>query len=793
MLLPRDLGTQKKKEKGVVFVWSRRQRLFLVAARPQMEESWSGGDGNEDGDFEGPRAPVLLSADERAALSRETVNEVIQRYLHADWSARAGQYEVAKALWSGQDVVCTFPTSAGKTLIMMLPALLACHYGAAGTWVVCQPLEALRKTTVAKIKQTFFARTDALVSIWSDKSPEQLGELQDSMDVVAVLFCSPEQLREVYLFLCPFASRVSGLLVDEAHLRFAWTFRDYKATDRFSTLFPQATIGLFSATLDRAATVELARLMALRNVSFFTEQEYPELRLMKLQRWDQFTLRCIGMSTDQVVAAILALYDRIPAGQAVIVFAASYAKLAKLAEPFGRPELARFAPRLYCSAYSAAHKETTCDLLNSGRCRLVGATCALGAGVDLVNVGGVVFYGCPKTFSDATQGMGRAGRGAGRLLVEVVFATDSSSTSKADNRMRLLIGYCSESKSTKKVTCGLCQNQRLRPGIEGAAAVYKTCFDFEGVHCGRSTRPACKLVMCKVFDKLLPESALADSTFDCGRCSACSVVVQEPPLHSLVKYKGRDAVFLGFTASRRCQIREVETSAGHTVMRTSLTLVSANVQPIPPIVEMNDLETEVRKLLERVLEERFLASSSGMLLASVPSKFELAKLSKWSAEECAARCSVPIADVNTRLWFEAAQQEAERRAEQESVIVESEVEEEDDDDDEGEVGDADDAEAGEQEEEEEEGNEEAEERQMAQGEIPFRLSPCVREFMAQNLSTLQKVMAEQQEEARQVVSRRRARQIEQFAEPTTPIRKSSRKSSTGSGNVLEQPRRNTIN
>jgi hypothetical protein len=497
------------------------------------------------------------------------------------------------------------------------------------------------------------------------------------------------------------------------------------------------------------------------------------------------------MSTDQVVAAILALYDRIPAGQAVIVFAASYAKLAKLAEPFGRQVLRPFAPRLYCSAYSAAHKEATCDLLNSGRCRLVGATCALGAGVDLVNVGGVVFYGCPKAFGDATQGMGRAGRGAGRPLVDVVFATDSSSTSKADNRMRLLIGYCSESRSTKKMTCGLCQVQRARPGIEGAAAVYKTCFDFEGVHCGRPTRPACRLVMCKVFDKLLPESALADSKFDCGRCSACSMVVQDLPPHSLVKYKGRDAVFLGFTPSRRCQIRDVETSASHTVKQTSLALVSANVQPVPSTVEMNDLPKRVRELLEQVLEERFLASSRGMLLSSVPSKSELAKLAKWSAVECAVRCSVSIADTDMGLWFEAAQHEAEERAEEESAIAERD-EEEEGNNNEGEIGVSDDAEAGESV-EEEEGNEEAEERQMARGEIPFQLSQCVREFTAQNLSTLQRVMAEQQEEARQVVSRRRVRQIEQFAEPMTPMRKSSRKSSTGSGNVLEQTRRNTIN
>ncbi len=388
--------------------------------------------------------------------------------------------------------------------------------------------------------------------------------------------------------------------------------------------------------------------------------------------------------------------------------------------------------------------------------------------------------------------------------MDVIFATDSSSTSKADNRMRLLIGYCSEARSTKKMTCTLCQIQKLRPRIEGAAAVYKTCFDFDGVHCGRPARPACKLVMCKVFDKLLPESALADAQLDCGRCSACRVVVEELPMHSLVKYKGADAVLVGFTPNLRCQVRNVATSAPHTVKRTSLTLVSANVQEIPPIVKMNDLQRRARELLERVLEERFLASSHGMLLCSVPSRVELVKLAKWSAEECAVRCSVSITDTDMKLWFEAAQEEAERRAEEESmkesVIAESEEEDEVEEDEE-EIGDEDDAEAGEQEEGVEE-NEEPEERQVQvvpRAEIPFQLSTHTREFMSRNLRTLQKVMAEHQDEARKAVGRRRQRQEhqdEEFAAPT-PLKsaKSARKApnpAPASGNGRVKMRRRTI-
>ena len=666
MLPLRDPTGKKKNKKALFAADGGGFRLKVIRKGSRMEESWSGDDGRNDGDFVAPPALFSLSQSQRAALTRETVDATIQRYVNPNWSARSGQYEVVQALWRGEDVVCTFPTSAGKTLIMMLPALLSCHLGVGGVWVVCQPLEALRKTTVAKIKTEFFSKTDAVVAVWSSATPELFEDILDLQEAVGVLFCSPEQLLDVYRFLHPCSSRVAGLLVDEAHLRFAWKFRDFRATDRFSTRFPSAVIGLFSATLSPAEAGTLARLMGIREVTHFTEQEFPELRQMKLQRWDQFVFRCISMSTGQVVAAILDLYSRLRADQSVIVFAASYSKLAKLAEPFGRRELQCFMPRLYCSTYSAEHKETTCKLLNSGRCRLVGATCALGAGVDLVNVGAVMFYGCPKTFSDATQGMGRAGRGPGRPPVDVVFAADSASASKADNCMRLLMGYCSKSLSVKKISCSLCQERRALPGVEGAAAVYKTCFDFEGVHCLRPGRPACMLVICKVFDGLLTYDDLANADLDCGSCGSCAPLTIVFPVLSLVSYKNRDAVVYDYTPNRRCKIRMVESLTSHTVAPSSLALVSALPQPLPPAVETKKISKIEKAHLVAVLEERFCAASAGMLLLSVPSKVELKRLARWSAEDSSKHCRIRILNVDMRVWFEEAQREAKQRAEAET-------------------------------------------------------------------------------------------------------------------------------
>lgn len=118
---------------------------------------------------------------------------------------------------------------------MVLPALLACHYNTFGVWVVCQPLEALRKTTVDKITKEFFAGTDAVVVVWSSDSSSTCRELVESAEAVVVVFCSPEQLEDVYRVLrssTDSVASVHGLLVDEAHLRFAWDFRTFATIGR---------------------------------------------------------------------------------------------------------------------------------------------------------------------------------------------------------------------------------------------------------------------------------------------------------------------------------------------------------------------------------------------------------------------------------------------------------------------------------------------------------------------------------------------------------------------------------
>ncbi len=163
-----------------------------------VDLSWSGSsadgvDDDADAFVSTAWAPFNASSP-RPLLSLELVNSVIKQYIDSNWTARAGQFEVVGALWDGSDVVCSFPTSAGKTLIMMLGPLLDCHFRAPSVWVVCQPLEALRKTTVAKVKQQFFASASVSVTLCMDAMS---GVFDVPVEGVTVIFCGPEQLSSV--------------------------------------------------------------------------------------------------------------------------------------------------------------------------------------------------------------------------------------------------------------------------------------------------------------------------------------------------------------------------------------------------------------------------------------------------------------------------------------------------------------------------------------------------------------------------------------------------------------------
>ena len=131
----RDLEDEKKKEKRFSFFIVKVSGSFMSSgdsSRSAFLDVSSGSDGDE---YVGSSWVSVALVSARPELTRKLVNGMLQRVVNDAWSLRPGQFEVVAALWRGSDVVCTFPTSAGKTLIMMLGPLLDSHFCMESIWV----------------------------------------------------------------------------------------------------------------------------------------------------------------------------------------------------------------------------------------------------------------------------------------------------------------------------------------------------------------------------------------------------------------------------------------------------------------------------------------------------------------------------------------------------------------------------------------------------------------------------------------------------------------------------------
>lgn len=172
-----------------------------------------------------------------APLTHARLARVVSQWVCEDWQLRPGQFEVVKALRPSGRVFCGFPTAAGKTLIACANALLDYTCGVAGVYDICQPLQALVGQTALKLTSSYFARTRIEVVVWDDRERDVVVDI-DFANKVVVILSSPEELDHVFLLCERNRARIRGLMVDEAHLRAEWPFRNYLASDRFTSVYP---------------------------------------------------------------------------------------------------------------------------------------------------------------------------------------------------------------------------------------------------------------------------------------------------------------------------------------------------------------------------------------------------------------------------------------------------------------------------------------------------------------------------------------------------------------------------
>ncbi len=310
-------------------------------------------------------------------------------------------------------LLAILPTGGGKSLCFQLPGLV--RYLRRGTLtVVISPLQALMKDQVDNLVRKTGATCTA--AIYGMLTPPERGDVMERVRLgdIAILYLSPEQLRNRSV-ADMLASREIGCWVfDEAHCLSKWghDFRpDYLYASRFiRTLaerqrLPVPPVACFTATAKLDVTAEV--------LTHFRDELGIDMRLFEggVERDNLgFEVQLAGKhEKDARIHAILGEHlgePSTPSG-AAIVYASRRKRTEALADRLQREG---WAVAAFHAGLEAPEKRRIQDAFVDGELTIICATNAFGMGVDKEDVRLVIHADIPASLENYIQEAGRAGR-----------------------------------------------------------------------------------------------------------------------------------------------------------------------------------------------------------------------------------------------------------------------------------------------------------------------------------------------------------------------------------------------
>jgi ATP-dependent DNA helicase RecQ len=308
-------------------------------------------------------------------------------------SFRDGQKEVIEAVLAGRDVMAIMPTSAGKSLLFQLPALML-----PGVTLVISPLISLMKDQVDKLKAKGLP-ADFINSSLTDSQRRHVIELVESGDT-KLLFVAPERFRSGSFKRTLKGLNISLFAVDEAHCVSSWghDFRpDYLKLSRAVRLCGRPPILAVTATATENVRKDIEIHLALKDdyYSRIAGFDRPNLR---------FDVQHVA-SDEEKISAIANLARN---GQGTgIVYCSTRKNTEKVVASLNKAGLDASA---YHAGIGAESRRLVQEDFMAGKIPLVCATNAFGLGIDKEDVRFVAHYNLPSSVEAYYQEAGRAGR-----------------------------------------------------------------------------------------------------------------------------------------------------------------------------------------------------------------------------------------------------------------------------------------------------------------------------------------------------------------------------------------------
>lgn len=304
------------------------------------------------------------------------------------------QREGMRAVLHGRDLLAVMPTGSGKSAIYQVPSLLT-----GGATLVVSPLLALQEDQITAIGESGAGRAVAINSALRAAQRRQSWQAIESGSA-DFIFISPEQLANDEVVGLLRRSRLSLLVVDEAHCVSAWghDFRpDYR---RLADVFRQLGESIPVAALTATASVVVrrdivGRLGLCEPAVVIGGFDRPNLRLIVERYLDEENKR------SAVVDWVAALQ-----GPGLL-----YTATRKDAESYAKSLREKgIAAAFYHAGMSAAQREEVHAGFRDDVYEVVAATSAFGMGIDKPNVRFVAHASTPDSLDTYYQQIGRAGR-----------------------------------------------------------------------------------------------------------------------------------------------------------------------------------------------------------------------------------------------------------------------------------------------------------------------------------------------------------------------------------------------